>query len=292
MGKSNAGLRPERLKELSQQLQSGLAARKRLDQGRFSEEERDALNQAVEAGHTARGLIVEANIPLVEWVARRYMGQRPDLADLVQEGFFGLIRAVELFNPDKGYQFSTYAIPWIRQAMSRSGGNRFAEMHVPMKTRQEISHVLRTFDELTLELHREPSHEEVAARCHITADRVDELLDLMPHVESIDATIGDDSKSMSVSDTIADPNAQDASELVEQQDLQALIFSLVEGLSEPQRTILSRRFGLIDGKVHTLEEVAADYSVSRAELRQMELRAMLRLRDTSDLDRVRMYLKN
>lgn len=288
--RSDSGLSPEMLKDLSKRIQAGLAARGRLDKGGVPDNEREVLTRTVADGIAARGRIVEANIPLVEWVARRFMGQRSDIDDLVQEGCFGLIRAAELFNPEKGFRFSTYALPWIRQSMAGSGGGRFAEMHVPMKVRQEINHVLRTTDELTAELHRTPTREEIASRCHIATGRVDELLDLIPHVESIDAPMSDESDSGTAGEKIPDPNAEDVSDAIEAEDVRVLIVSLISDLEEPERTVLSRRFGLTDGRVHTLDEVATDYNLTRAALRQMELRAMLHLRNSTDMNRIRAYL--
>ena len=249
---------------------------------------RRKLQRRVRDGDRARQQLIQANLRLVVSIAKRYVGRGMQLLDLVQEGNLGLMRAVQKFDHSKGFKFSTYATWWIRQAISRAIADQARTIRIPVHMVETINRVRRTQRDMLQKLEREPSIEELATEVDLTPERVREILRISLDPVSLEAPVGEDDSQLG--DFLADENAERPVDVAARAMLSNDVLEALDELNDREKEVVRMRFGLIDGRARTLEEVGRAFGVTRERIRQIESKTLAKLRHPQRSEKLRDYL--
>ena len=282
----NIAIRMEKGEEAKQKLESGIGE----DGNPLTDEEKKTLQAAVDDGTKAKQLLAEANLRLVVSIAKRYVGRGMLFLDLIQEGNLGLIKAVEKFDYRKGYKFTTYATWWIRQAITRAIADQARTIRIPVHMVETINKLIRVSRQLLQEYGREPTPEEIAKAMGISEAKVREIIKIAQEPVSLETPIGEEEDSH-LGDFIPDDDAPAPAEAASHALMREQLWDVLNTLTPREEKVLRLRFGLDDGNQRTLEEVGREFKVTRERIRQIEAKALRKLRHPSRSKKLKDYLE-
>jgi RNA polymerase primary sigma factor len=277
--------------ELAMQMEAGRRAQARVDEEGLNDEDLSFLGHETDMGEAAHKQLVQSNLRLVVALARRYVGRGMALLDLIQEGNVGLMRAVERFDYRRGFKFSTYATWWIRQAISRAIADQGRTIRMPIHVLDSVNKLTRAQREMTQTMGRAPTMDELAFELDLDPGRVAELQRIAQDTVSLETPVGEDEDG-TLGDLVEDLESDRPADVATFSSLQDQLAMALEGLNDREREVLIMRFGLADGRMRTLEEVGSHFKVTRERIRQLETKALAKLRHPDKSHKLEGFLEN